>query len=179
MEGTLGGTNNAFHWSRVIICKARVCRRRNEGSLLMHIKIGWMIIMAQKREWRNVSWSPWKLGRFWWIWMDENKMLESIWRQCRDPGDRGVECHSHPGGIDWLLGWVLASSIFRSLGAGHWQYEHTARAEYRCALDQRSPNRGSGHTSQSQTHTRRHFLGHSSRESIESRFSVGERVDSD
>lgn len=118
-------------------------------------------------------------GRFWWIWMDENKMPESIWRQCRDPGDRGVECHSHPEGIDWLLGWALASSIFRSLGAGHWQYEHTARAEYRCALDQRSPNRGSGHTSQSQTHTRRHFLGHSSRESVESRFIVGERVDSE
>lgn len=45
------------------------------------------------------------------------------------------------GGV-WLLAWVLASSIFRSLGAGHWQYEYRAEAEYRCALDQCSPNRG-------------------------------------
>lgn len=71
--------------------------------------------------------------------MHENEMPESIWRQCRDPGDRGVQCYTHPGGIDWLLGWALASSIFRSLGAGHRQYEHRAGAEYRCALDQCFP----------------------------------------
>ncbi len=117
---------------------------------------------------------PWKLERsaWWWIWMHENEMPKSIWRQCRDPGDRGVQCYTHPGGIEWLLGWVLASSIFRSLGTGHWQYEYRARAEYRCALDQCSPNRGSGLTSKSQPPP--YFLDHGSREAKENRFIVGD-----
>lgn len=126
------------------------------------------------RKERDVSQRPWTLERFvwWWIWMHENEMPKSIWRQCRDPGDRGVQCYTHPGGIDWLLGWALASSIFRSLGAGHWQYEYSARAEYRCALDQCSPNRGSGLTSESQAQP--YFLGHGSREAMENRFIVGD-----
>lgn len=51
--------------------------------------------------------------------MHENETPKSIQRQCRGPGDRGVQCYTFPGGIVWLLGWALASSIFRSLGVRH------------------------------------------------------------
>lgn len=75
------------------------------------------------------------------------------------------------GGV-WLLAWVLASSIFRSLGDGHWQYEHRAEAEYRCALDQCSPKRGSGLTSESQSWL--FFVGHSSNKVMENELIVGD-----
>lgn len=85
--------------------------------------------------------------------MHENETPESIQRQCRDPGDRVVRHYTKPEGMDWLLGWALASSIFRSLlGAGHWQQQPSAATEYRCAVDQccapstLHPNGGSGLT---------------------------------
>lgn len=82
------------------------------------------------------------------------------------------ECSATPpGGTDWLLGWIGASSIFTSLGSGRWQYECRARTEYRCSQDWCSPNRGSELTSQSQLYFG--FLGHNSRDNLENRFSLG------
>lgn len=50
-------------------------------------------------------------------------MSKSIWRQCTDPGERRVWCYTPLGGIDWLLGWALASSIFRSLAIDNMRAE--------------------------------------------------------